>query len=73
MVYANVWQTPFVVRIDPASGSVGGVMDFRPLVADARASGPESVLNGVAVDPASGTMFVTGKRWRKIYVVALEQ
>jgi glutaminyl-peptide cyclotransferase len=70
-VWANVWQTPFVVRVDQ-SGDVTGVLDFEPLVKDASASGEESVLNGIAYDAKTRRFFVTGKNWSKIYIVQVD-
>lgn len=70
-VYANVWQTPFIVRLD-ASGTVTGVLDLQPLVDSAQACGKESVLNGIAWDPASKRFYVTGKSWPEMDVIELE-
>ena len=70
-VYANVWQTPYVVIIRARDGVVAGVLDFTRLVDDVAASGRGSVLNGIAWDPARGELYVTGKRWSKMYVVRL--
>lgn len=71
-IFANVWQTDRVVRIDPASGRVRGVIDFTGLLAAAD-HGPETdVLNGIAYDPASDRLFITGKRWPKIFEVRLK-
>ncbi len=70
-VLANVWQTPFVVLISSATGAVTGVLDLEPLVRDAKAWGSESVLNGIAWDKAGHRLFVTGKRWSKMYTLAV--
>lgn len=72
-VLANVWQTPYVVVIRARDGIVVGALDFTPLVDNADASGRESVLNGLAWDPARRELYVTGKRWNKTYVVELHQ
>jgi len=64
-VWANVWQTSSIVRIDPASGRVTAVVDadgLAPPNAD-----HEDVLNGIARRP-DGSWFVTGKRWPTLYV-----
>lgn len=71
-VWANVWQTPRILRIDPASGRVTGIADLSPLVEDARraaGSAPIDVLNGIAYDEAAGTFLVTGKLWPRLYEV----
>jgi glutamine cyclotransferase len=71
-IFANVWQTDRVVRIDPATGRVRGVIDFRGLLA-AIDRGPDTdVLNGIAYDAASDRLFITGKRWPKIFEVRLK-
>lgn len=69
-VFANVWHTGFIARIDPASGHVTGLIDLRPL---ARENGgdEEAVLNGIAYDPAGDRLFVTGKLWPHLYEIDL--
>ncbi len=64
-VYANIWPTTFILRIDKNSGIVTGVIDGSkllpadaPIQADAR-----QYLNGIAYDPATGHFLVTGKYW----------
>jgi len=69
-VFANVWQTPFIVRIDPESGRVTGVIDLGPLVAQ-NSGGEDDVLNGIAYDDARDRLFVTGKYWRNLYEIDL--
>lgn len=71
-VFANVWRTPFIVRIDKG-GNVTGVVDLQQLVNDASACGAESVLNGIARDPGSNRYYVTGKSWPKLYVIELSE
>lgn len=67
-VYANVWQTDTIVRIDPATGIVDAVIDASGLLApDERAAA--DVLNGIAWDPAAGTFLITGKLWPKLFEV----
>jgi glutamine cyclotransferase len=71
-IFSNVWQTDEIVRIDPATGQVRGVIDFSGLLAPLD-RGPETdVLNGIAYDAANDRLFVTGKRWPKIYEVRLK-
>ncbi len=69
-VFANVWQTPMIVRIDPASGRVTGVIDLSPIVAQ-NSGGEDDVLNGIAYDAARDRLFVTGKYWRNLYEIDL--
>ncbi len=70
-IYANVWQTDFIVRIDPASGELLGVVDFRGLLAPADRDRNTDVLNGIAYDASTDRLFVTGKRWPKLFQVQL--
>ena len=70
-VWANVWMTDFIVRIDPATGNVASLVDLTTLKADAGASGTDSVLNGIAWDDEGKRLFVTGKNWPKLYEIAL--
>lgn len=69
-VYANVWMTGFIVRIDPASGRVAGVIDLRPLAGENVGDG-DNVLNGIAYDAAGDRLFVTGKNWPRLYEIDL--
>jgi glutamine cyclotransferase len=71
-IYANVWHTPYVVRIDPATGQVTGVLDLSPLVTAADAQGWDAVLNGIAWDPTHRHLYVTGKLWPHIYVLTVD-
>jgi glutamine cyclotransferase len=71
-IFANVWQTPYVVRIDPATGKLLGVIDFSGLLPRADYTTGTDVLNGVAFDPAGGRIFVTGKNWPKLFEVRLK-
>ena len=70
-VYANVWQSDFIVRIDPASGRVTQRIDAAGLLdaAEARAA---DVLNGIAYDPDVQRFYVTGKHWPKLFEVTFD-
>lgn len=70
-ILANVWHTPYLLRIDPADGRVTGVVDLRAIVAEVGATDPEAVANGIAWDAAKGRLFVTGKRWPTLFEIAL--
>ena len=70
-VWANVWMTDFIVRIDPATGNIASLLDLSTLKADAGASGTDSVLNGIAWDEKGKRLFVTGKNWPKLYQIVL--
>ena len=70
-IFANVWQTDTVVRIDPKTGEVRGVIDFSFLLPLDQRAGAD-VLNGIAYDPAHDRLFVTGKLWPKLFEVRLK-
>jgi glutaminyl-peptide cyclotransferase len=69
-VFANVWMTDFIARIDPASGRVNAYIDLRGLM-PAREVGPDAVLNGIAYDAAGDRLFVTGKLWPRLFEIKL--
>ena len=71
-IFANVWQTDEVVRIDPATGQVRGVISFAGLVPPQERRPDTDVLNGIAYDGKSDRLFVTGKRWPRVYEVRLK-
>jgi glutaminyl-peptide cyclotransferase len=71
-ILANVWQTDWIVRIDPKSGRVTGMIDASGLLHPAdRVAGQTDVLNGIAYDAAADRLFVTGKNWPKLFEVKL--
>ncbi|HEU0043245.1 glutaminyl-peptide cyclotransferase [Sphingomonas sp.] len=70
-VLANVWHTPYLLRIDPATGRTTAVVDLRAVVAEIKTADPEAVANGIAWDPARRRLFVTGKLWPTLFEIAL--
>jgi glutaminyl-peptide cyclotransferase len=70
-IFANVWGTPAIVRIDPATGNVTGVIDLSPLAAMHGGGDGDAVLNGIAYDAAGDRLFVTGKYWPRLYEIEL--
>jgi hypothetical protein len=70
-IFANVWGTEKIVRINPKDGNVVGVIDLTGIDAKEKRRDPQHVLNGIAYDPKTGEMFVTGKCWPKIYQIRL--
>jgi glutamine cyclotransferase len=70
-ILANVWLTGFIVRIDPASGRVTGVIDLSALAAENARTDEDNVLNGIAWDAAHRRLFITGKNWAHLYEIAL--
>ncbi|MCA1670176.1 MAG: glutaminyl-peptide cyclotransferase [Thermomicrobia bacterium] len=70
-IYANLWLTDRIVRIDPASGAILGWIDLTGLLPDADRSPSVNELNGIAYDDATDRLFVTGKNWPAIFQIAL--
>ena len=67
-IYANVWQTDYILRISPATGQLLGIIDMRGLLDSPQGA---DVLNGIAYDSVGKRLFVTGKLWPKIYQVEI--
>jgi len=72
-IFANVWQTNWILRIDPASGNVLGIVDLKGLLkASDIVPGQTDVLNGIAYDAKNDRLFVTGKNWPKLFEIRLK-
>ena len=71
-VWANVWMTDMIVRIDPASGQVVGVLDMTGLLPTDRQD-EDDVLNGIAYDADGDHTYVSGKRWPLLFEIRLKQ
>lgn len=67
-VYANVWQTDDILRIDPATGKVTAVIDASGLLSPGERRTAD-VLNGIAWDPSRKTFLITGKLWPRMFEV----
>ncbi len=72
-IYANIWQTDYLARIDPATGQVTGWIDLAGLLPLADRRPGTDVLNGIAYDAATDRLFVTGKRWPTLFEIRLKQ
>ena len=71
-IYANVWLTDEIVRIDPNSGKVTGRVDMAGLLDPSlRIPNETDVLNGIAYDAKGDRLFVTGKKWPKLFEIQL--
>lgn len=68
-LWANVWRTDVLARIDPASGRVTGVVDCSGLLPAAERTPSMDVLNGIAWDSAAKALYVTGKNWPHVYQI----
>jgi glutamine cyclotransferase len=71
IIFANVWQTSRIIRIDPSSGVVTGIIDLSELVPRQFRGHLDYVLNGIAYDSEGKRIFVTGKMWPRVYELDL--
>ena len=71
-IWANVWQTDEIARIDPGTGDVVGLIDLSGLLPDEDRLRDTDVLNGIAIDPITQAIWVTGKRWPWLFEITLE-
>jgi glutamine cyclotransferase len=69
-IYANVWTTNYIVKINPADGKVAGKLDLSSIDLEAKNKRPGAdALNGIAYDSASDKIYVTGKLWSNMYQI----
>jgi glutamine cyclotransferase len=69
-IYANVWMTNYIAKIDPSNGNVVGKLDLSSLNNEAKNKNPNAdVLNGIAYDSTSDKIYITGKLWSNIYQI----
>jgi glutaminyl-peptide cyclotransferase len=71
-IFANVWMTDLVARIDPRSGNVKSVINLSGLRRSAGAIAAQDVLNGIAYDAKGDRLFVTGKNWPKLFQIKIK-
>ena len=69
-IYANIWFSNDIIKIDPATGHVVGIMNLAGLLKQYVPTAnfnPENVLNGIAYDSTSNNLLITGKHWPKLF------
>ncbi len=71
-LWANIWQSPMIVKIKPTTGEVVSFYDFTELVARHSNGNNEKVLNGIAYDAERNAFWITGKLWSRRYLVRLD-
>ena len=72
-ILANVWNTHEIVIISPQSGRVNGRISLVGLLEKHKMSKEVGVMNGIAYDPEKDRLFVTGKRWPKLFEIRLKE
>jgi glutaminyl-peptide cyclotransferase len=70
-IFANIWQTDRIARIDPKTGHVTGWIDLSGLLSPSDRDQSTDVLNGIAYDAEHDRLFVTGKCWPKLFEIKL--
>ena len=71
-IWANVWMTDLVARIDAKTGRINAWVNFAGLRPDSALGNADSVLNGIAYDAITKRVFVTGKNWDRLFEVAIQ-
>ncbi|HNR43452.1 MAG TPA: glutaminyl-peptide cyclotransferase [Bacteroidales bacterium] len=73
-IWANIWQTDLIARIDPSTGKVNSYVDLESIYPEwQRRQDNSDVLNGIAYDAQNKRIFVTGKRWPKLYEIRVSE
>lgn len=70
-LWANIWQTEHIARIDPLSGKVLGYVELSNILPREERSQETDVLNGIAWDAATKRLFVTGKYWPRLFEITV--
>jgi glutamine cyclotransferase len=70
-IWANVYTTDEIVIINPKDGRVVGIIDCRGLLPKSLYTSETDVLNGIAYNPETGKIYLTGKNWPKLYEIKL--
>lgn len=70
-IYANIWQEDVILKIDPKDGKVTGVVDMSGILKPEDRAPESDVLNGIAYDPGADKLYVTGKKWPKLFEIKL--
>jgi len=69
-IYANVWLTNTIIKIEPATGNVVGKLNLTSLAEEAKSKYPGVLeMNGIAYDAQTDKIYITGKMWPTIYQV----
>jgi glutamine cyclotransferase len=72
-IWANIWMSDNIARIDPVSGKVIGYINLKGILPESERNADTDVLNGIAYDKTGKRIFVTGKKWPKLYEISLTE
>jgi glutamine cyclotransferase len=72
-IWANIWNTDRIARIDRISGKVIAYIDLKGILPESERMADTDVLNGIAFDKEGKRIFVTGKKWPKLYEIRLTE
>ena len=73
-IYANKWQYPYILKIDPAQSTVVGKIDLTDISKRIRSQSPGAeFLNGIAYDSTNNKMYITGKYWPTLFEIQMAQ
>ena len=72
-IWANIWMTDLIARIDPESGKVLAYVDLQGILPQSDRTPDADVLNGIAYDQTGKRIFVTGKKWPKLFEIRLTE
>ena len=72
-IWANIWQTDIIARIDPKTGQVISFLDLSNVLPASARNGHEDVLNGIAYDAATKRIWISGKRWPSIFEIEVNR
>jgi len=72
-IWANLWNTDLIARIDPGSGKVIAYIDLSGILKDPKVDTNEDVLNGIAYDRDNNRIFVTGKNWPQLFEIKITE
>jgi glutamine cyclotransferase len=72
-IWANIWMSDLIARIDPASGKVLAYIDLKGILPESETSHDSDVLNGIAFDKEGNRIFVTGKRWPRLFEIRITE
>ena len=71
-IWSNVWHSDLILRIDPDSGRTNSFLNLKGILPPEMRTDPEAVLNGIAYDPQTKRIFVSGKLWPRLFEIKVK-